>query len=144
MIGILEAGIGLGLLVGPILGSVLYEAAGYCCPFWTLGFLFLTMFPLMTMMLSLITDKKVMREISKSRHSVGYKSLQLDNPQESVRTLQNQKPLLHSYENHRQYADDNEDLNQDVSFSPSAEHITALLALKNLLKVPMFTFGLLA
>ena len=90
MIGILEAGIGHGLLVGPILGSVLYEAAGYCCPFWTLGFLFLTMFPLMTKMLSLVPDKKILREMSKSRVTlVTHKSLQLDNPQESVRTLQN-------------------------------------------------------
>ena len=88
MIGILEAGIGLGLLVGPILGSVLYEAAGYCCPFWTLGFLFLTMFPLMTKMLTLINDKKVMRDMSKTRHGSGLHPLQL-NPQESVRTLQN-------------------------------------------------------
>ena len=59
MIGILEGGIGLGLLLGPILGAMLYEAGGYCCPFWTLGFLFLTMFPLLSRMISLVSNDKM-------------------------------------------------------------------------------------
>ena len=59
MIGILEGGIGLGLLLGPLVGVALYEAGGYICPFWTLGFLFLLMFPLLSKMLTLVSDDKV-------------------------------------------------------------------------------------
>ena len=47
MIGILEAGIGLGLLFGPIIGALLYKVGGYSCPFWTVGFLFLTIIPIL-------------------------------------------------------------------------------------------------
>ena len=70
MIGILEAGIGLGLLLGPILGSGLYELGGYCCPFWTLGFLFMTMFPLFTKMLKLIGEEKRTHRRSTSRTDI--------------------------------------------------------------------------
>lgn len=47
LIGYLECGIGLGLLVGPILGALLYSIGGYSCPFWTLGITFLLLIPLL-------------------------------------------------------------------------------------------------
>jgi len=56
LIGILEAGIGVGILTGPMLGALLYEFGGYSCPFWTLGFAFLLMFPLISMMQRLIDN----------------------------------------------------------------------------------------
>ncbi len=46
-------GIGVGLLTGPLLGTLLYKFGGYSCPFWTLGLIFLFMFPLLNKMLKL-------------------------------------------------------------------------------------------
>ena len=54
LIGILEAGVGVGLLLGPLIGSGLYELGGYSCPFFTLGFIVATMLPLLMKMLSMI------------------------------------------------------------------------------------------
>ena len=56
MIGILEVGIGVGLLTGPLLGTLLYKYGGYSCPFWTLGLFFLLMFPLLAKMLRLTSE----------------------------------------------------------------------------------------
>lgn len=58
LIGILEAGIGLGLLLGPLLGAVLYEFGGYSCPFWTLGLFFLLAFPLLSKMMNMIESEQ--------------------------------------------------------------------------------------
>ena len=44
-IGILEGASGLGLLIGPLLGSALYTLGGYSLPFWTIGTLSLLLFP---------------------------------------------------------------------------------------------------
>jgi len=52
LIGILEAGIGVGILIGPILGSILAELGGFSCPFWTLGAIYLLMFPLISSMMN--------------------------------------------------------------------------------------------
>ena len=54
LIGILEAGIGLGLLLGPLIGVLLYQIGGYSCPFWTLGFIFLATMPLLNRVLNLV------------------------------------------------------------------------------------------
>ena len=51
LIGILEMGIGGGILLGPMLGASLYELGGYVCPFWTLGSVYLLMFPLIGRMI---------------------------------------------------------------------------------------------
>ena len=48
MIGFMEVGIGIGILVGPLAGTLFYELGGYTCPFWTLGFAFLFMFPIIS------------------------------------------------------------------------------------------------
>lgn len=50
LIGILEAGIGVAVLVGPILGATLYALGGYPCPFWTLGSVYICLFPLINCM----------------------------------------------------------------------------------------------
>ena len=54
MLGYVEAGIGVGLLLGPIVGSTLYEAGGFCCPFWTLGLAFMIMYPLVDRLSTLV------------------------------------------------------------------------------------------
>jgi len=40
-IGLMEAGAGMGVLVGPLLGSVLYEHGGYLVPFYVMSGIFL-------------------------------------------------------------------------------------------------------
>ena len=58
LIGILEGGIGLGILLGPLLGAVLYELGGYCCPFWSILFVFLCCFPLLNKMMAILDNEK--------------------------------------------------------------------------------------
>ena len=48
MIGFMEVGIGIGILVGPLMGTLFYGLGGYVCPFWTLGFAFMFMFPVIS------------------------------------------------------------------------------------------------
>ena len=36
-LGFLDGATGLGLLIGPLLGSSLYTLGGYCMPFWIVG-----------------------------------------------------------------------------------------------------------
>mmetsp|Transcript_31379 Transcript_31379/g.41566 ORF Transcript_31379/g.41566 Transcript_31379/m.41566 type:complete len:197 (-) Transcript_31379:1140-1730(-) len=65
LIGILEAGIGVGILVGPMLGALLNEFGGYSCPFWTLGAIYLMMFPLIgRMMRPLGRDGDAQRKVA--------------------------------------------------------------------------------
>ena len=44
-LGLFEGGSGLGLLLGPLLGSLLYAIGGYCLPFLTFGLISLVIFP---------------------------------------------------------------------------------------------------
>ena len=44
-LGLFEGGSGLGLLLGPLLGSLLYAIGGYCLPFLTFGLISLALFP---------------------------------------------------------------------------------------------------
>ena len=46
-LGILEGGMGLGLLLGPIVGTLLYAYGGYLAPFWTVGAICLILYPLL-------------------------------------------------------------------------------------------------
>ena len=46
-LGILEGGTGLGLLLGPLIGGMLYAVGGYLAPFWTVGTICLLMLPLL-------------------------------------------------------------------------------------------------
>ena len=44
-LGFFEGGSGFGLLLGPLLGSLLYTIGGYCLPFLTFGTISLLLFP---------------------------------------------------------------------------------------------------
>jgi MFS transporter, DHA1 family, solute carrier family 18 (vesicular amine transporter), member 1/2 len=57
-IGILEAGTGLGLLIGPLFGGVLYHIGGYPLPFLTLAILLILMYPVMVYALSEVETKE--------------------------------------------------------------------------------------
>ena len=46
-IGILEAGIGIGLLIGPLMGAFLYSVGGYLLPFWTVAAICIALYPLL-------------------------------------------------------------------------------------------------
>jgi len=46
-IGILEAAVGIGLLVGPLLGAFLYSVGGYIFPFWTVAGICMALYPLL-------------------------------------------------------------------------------------------------
>lgn len=48
MIGLCEAASGIGLLAGPLMGSVLYEIGGYLLPFFTLSAIYLMIYPLIS------------------------------------------------------------------------------------------------
>lgn len=45
-IGLIEAAIGIGLLIGPLLGTTLFLVYGYCLPFFTIATLLLLIYPL--------------------------------------------------------------------------------------------------
>lgn len=57
-IGILEAGIGVGLLVGPLLGAFLYSIGGYILPFWTVAGICLALYPLLIHTIKFIQMKE--------------------------------------------------------------------------------------
>ena len=46
-LGILEGGTGFGLLLGPLIGGLLYAIGGYLAPFLTVGSICLLLFPLL-------------------------------------------------------------------------------------------------
>jgi len=46
-IGILEAAVGIGLLIGPLLGAFLYSVGGFKLPFWTVAAICITLYPLL-------------------------------------------------------------------------------------------------
>ena len=56
----------MGLLLGPLVGSGLYELGGYSCPFFTLGSIFALMLPLLIKMLT-IAEEGVARRTGISR-----------------------------------------------------------------------------
>ena len=46
-LGILEGGTGLGLLLGPLLGGLLFYLGGYLAPYWTVGTICVLILPLL-------------------------------------------------------------------------------------------------
>lgn len=44
-IAILEAGVGIGMLLGPLAGALLYTIGGYMMPFWTVAFVCIALTP---------------------------------------------------------------------------------------------------
>lgn len=57
-IGILEAGVGIGLLVGPLLGAFLYSIGGFILPFWTVAGICLALYPLLLHTVKFIKNKE--------------------------------------------------------------------------------------
>ena len=57
-IGLLEGGTGLGLLIGPLLGSGLYMIGGFCLPFWTVGCICIAVFPFIRTIATVIKTEK--------------------------------------------------------------------------------------
>jgi len=46
-IGILEAGVGVGMLVGPLIGAFLYQLGGHVLPFWTVAGICIALYPML-------------------------------------------------------------------------------------------------
>lgn len=44
-IAILEGGVGIGMLLGPLLGACLYSIGGYIMPFWTVAAICIALYP---------------------------------------------------------------------------------------------------
>jgi len=57
-IGILESGIGVGMLVGPLLGAFLNQIGGYAMPFWTVGGVCIALYPLLLYTVKFIQAKE--------------------------------------------------------------------------------------
>jgi DHA1 family solute carrier family 18 vesicular amine transporter 1/2 len=57
-IGILEAGIGIGLLVGPLMGAFLYALGGFMLPFWTVAGICIALYPLLLHTNKFIQEKE--------------------------------------------------------------------------------------
>jgi MFS family permease len=57
-IGILEAGVGIGLLLGPLLGAFLYSIGGFILPFWTVAGICLALYPLLLHTVKFIQAKE--------------------------------------------------------------------------------------
>jgi MFS family permease len=57
-IGILEAGVGIGLLVGPLLGAFLYSIGGFILPFWTVAGICLALYPMLLQTVKFIQAKE--------------------------------------------------------------------------------------
>ena len=50
-IGYIESSAGVGLLLGPILGTIFYSLGGYMLPFVVLGLAYFIIYPLITIVL---------------------------------------------------------------------------------------------
>jgi MFS family permease len=46
-IAILEAGVGIGMLLGPLLGALLYTLGGYVFPFYFVAVIILALYPIL-------------------------------------------------------------------------------------------------
>lgn len=57
-LGILESGTGLGLLLGPVVGAILYAVGGYVAPFWTVGVVCLLLLPLLQHTVTVINKEE--------------------------------------------------------------------------------------
>ena len=57
-IGILEAGVGVGMLVGPLCGAFLYSIGGYIMPFWTIAGIVVALYPMLLHSVAFIQEKE--------------------------------------------------------------------------------------
>ena len=56
MIGLLESSSGIGLLLGPFFGAILYEIGGYVLPFFTVSLVYFSLYPLIAFSLAKISE----------------------------------------------------------------------------------------
>ena len=53
-IAILEGGVGIGMLLGPLVGACLYQVGGYVMPFWTVALICVILYPTLQHTINLI------------------------------------------------------------------------------------------
>lgn len=63
-IGLIEASAGIGLLLGPFLGALLYELGGYLLPFVATAGLYFLIYPLIAYTLTTIQDAEQQSNLS--------------------------------------------------------------------------------
>lgn len=68
-IAILEGGVGIGMLLGPLLGAVLYSIGGYMMPFWTVALVCCALYPTLIHTINFIEvrEKELTDEIQKAK-----------------------------------------------------------------------------
>ncbi len=57
-IGILEGGIGIGMLIGPLCGAFLNSIGGYAMPFWTVAGVCIALYPMLLHSVAFIQTKE--------------------------------------------------------------------------------------
>jgi MFS family permease len=57
--GFLEASIGLGLLIGPLVGGVLYDIGGFYLPFFVVASIYFLLYPMIASTLLEIKEKEM-------------------------------------------------------------------------------------
>jgi MFS family permease len=57
-IGILEGGIGIGMLMGPMCGAFLNTLGGYAAPFWTVAAVCIALYPMLLHSVAFIQTKE--------------------------------------------------------------------------------------
>ena len=58
IIGLVQAAVGTGLMIGPIMGSVLYTYGGYLAPFLVVDLIYMLIYPLLAYSLTKINEEK--------------------------------------------------------------------------------------
>jgi MFS family permease len=54
----MAAGVGIGMLLGPLFGAVLYTFGGYVLPFWFVAFLCIALYPMLRQVIEMIAQKE--------------------------------------------------------------------------------------
>jgi len=57
-LAIMAAGVGIGMLLGPLFGAVLYTIGGYILPFWFVAFLCMALYPTLTQVIDFIGKRE--------------------------------------------------------------------------------------
>ena len=57
-IAILEAGVGIGMLLGPLLGALLYTFGGYIFPFYFVAVMILALYPILVSTINFIEQRE--------------------------------------------------------------------------------------
>ena len=82
-IGILEGGIGIGMLAGPLIGAFLNQVGGYAMPFWTVASVCVALYPLL-----LHTVKYIqLKEDAYNREHIAIQNQELRVPIDVINTV---------------------------------------------------------